>query len=70
MPAVVNVSSRASEIGGAVEWVHYAASKGAVDTLTIGAARELAPAAGCLPVEFLARWVVASRAAAPAPAPG
>lgn len=41
--AVVNVSSRASEIGGAAEWVHYAASKGAVDTLTIGAARELAP---------------------------
>ncbi len=40
---VVNVSSRASEIGGANEWVHYAASKGAVDTLTIGAARELAP---------------------------
>ncbi|MCC6720273.1 MAG: SDR family oxidoreductase [Acetobacteraceae bacterium] len=40
---VVNVSSRASEIGGAGEWVHYAASKGAVDTLTIGAARELAP---------------------------
>lgn len=41
--AVVNVSSRASEIGGGGEWVHYAASKGAVDTLTIGAARELAP---------------------------
>ena len=41
--AVVNVSSRASEIGGATEWVHYAASKGAVDTLTIGASRELAP---------------------------
>jgi len=41
--SVVNVSSRASEIGGAGEWVHYAASKGAVDTLTIGASRELAP---------------------------
>ena len=41
--AVVNISSRASEIGGAGEWVHYAASKGAVDTLTIGASRELAP---------------------------
>jgi NAD(P)-dependent dehydrogenase (short-subunit alcohol dehydrogenase family) len=40
---VVNVSSRASEIGGAGEWVHYAASKGAVDTLTVGASRELAP---------------------------
>ena len=42
---VVNVSSRASEIGGAGEWVHYAASKGAVDTLTIGASRELSPRA-------------------------
>ena len=41
--AVVNVSSRASEIGGANEWVHYAASKGAVDTFTVGASRELAP---------------------------
>lgn len=41
--AVVNVSSRASEIGGATEWVHYAASKGAVDTFTVGASRELAP---------------------------
>ena len=40
--SIVNVSSRASEIGGAHEWVHYAASKGAVDSLTIGAARELA----------------------------
>lgn len=41
--AIVNVSSRASELGGANEWVHYAASKGAVDTITLGAARELAP---------------------------
>jgi NAD(P)-dependent dehydrogenase (short-subunit alcohol dehydrogenase family) len=41
--AVVNVSSRASAIGGAGEWVHYAASKGAVDSFTLGAARELAP---------------------------
>lgn len=40
--AVVNVSSRASELGGPNEWIHYAASKGAVDTLTIGAAKELA----------------------------
>lgn len=40
---IVNVSSRASQLGGSGEWVHYAASKGAVDTLTIGAARELAP---------------------------
>lgn len=41
--SIVNVSSRASEIGGANEWVHYAASKGALDSLTFGAARELAP---------------------------
>ncbi len=41
--AIVNVSSRASEIGGAGEWVHYAASKGAMDSLTIGSARELGP---------------------------
>ena len=41
--AVVNVSSRAAELGGANHWVHYAASKGAVDSFTIGAARELGP---------------------------
>lgn len=41
--AIVTVSSRASALGGGGEWVHYAASKGAVDTLTIGAAKELAP---------------------------
>jgi NAD(P)-dependent dehydrogenase (short-subunit alcohol dehydrogenase family) len=41
--AIVNVSSRAAELGGAGEWIHYAASKGALDTLTIGAAKELAP---------------------------
>jgi NAD(P)-dependent dehydrogenase (short-subunit alcohol dehydrogenase family) len=40
--AIVNVSSRASELGGAGEWIHYAASKGALDSLTIGAAKELA----------------------------
>ncbi len=40
--AIVNISSRAAELGGPNEWVHYAASKGAVDTLTIGAAKELA----------------------------
>lgn len=40
--SIVNISSRAAEIGGAGEWVHYAASKGALDTLTIGLAREVA----------------------------
>ncbi|WP_022729099.1 SDR family oxidoreductase [Fodinicurvata sediminis] len=38
---IVNVSSRAGQLGGAGEWIHYAASKGAVDTLTEGAAKEL-----------------------------
>ncbi|MBS0638926.1 MAG: SDR family oxidoreductase [Proteobacteria bacterium] len=41
--AIVNVSSRAAGLGGAGEWIHYAASKGALDSLTIGASRELAP---------------------------
>jgi NAD(P)-dependent dehydrogenase (short-subunit alcohol dehydrogenase family) len=40
--AIVNVSSIASRIGGANEYVDYAASKGAVDTLTIGLALEVA----------------------------
>jgi NAD(P)-dependent dehydrogenase (short-subunit alcohol dehydrogenase family) len=39
---IVNISSRAAEIGGAGEWVHYAASKGALDTFTLGLAREVA----------------------------
>jgi NAD(P)-dependent dehydrogenase (short-subunit alcohol dehydrogenase family) len=40
--AIVNVSSLAAKLGGAGEWVHYAASKGAIDTFTIGLAREAA----------------------------
>jgi NAD(P)-dependent dehydrogenase (short-subunit alcohol dehydrogenase family) len=40
--AIVNVSSQAAKIGGGGEWVHYAASKGAIDTFTIGLAREVA----------------------------
>jgi NAD(P)-dependent dehydrogenase (short-subunit alcohol dehydrogenase family) len=40
--AIVNVSSRAAVLGGPGEWVHYAASKGAIDTMTIGLAREVA----------------------------
>lgn len=39
---IVNLSSLAATIGGAGEWVHYAASKGAIDSLTIGLAREVA----------------------------
>jgi NAD(P)-dependent dehydrogenase (short-subunit alcohol dehydrogenase family) len=40
--AIVNISSRAAHTGGAGEWVHYAATKGAIDTFTIGLAREVA----------------------------
>lgn len=40
--AIVTLSSRAAEIGSAGEFIHYAASKGAVDTITIGFAREVA----------------------------
>ena len=39
--AIVNVSSRASTLGGPGEWIHYAASKGAVDTFTIGLSKEV-----------------------------
>jgi len=40
--AIVNVSSVAASLGSPNEYVDYAASKGAVDTLTIGLAREVA----------------------------
>lgn len=40
--AIVNVSSTASRLGSAGEYVDYAASKGAIDTLTIGLSREVA----------------------------
>ncbi len=40
--AIVNISSLIARTGGAGEWVHYAASKGAVNSFTIGRAREVA----------------------------
>lgn len=40
--AIVNISSMAARLGGAGEWVHYAASKGAIESFTIGLAREVA----------------------------
>ena len=40
--AIVNISSLAAHTGAAGEWVHYAASKGAIDSFTIGLAREVA----------------------------
>lgn len=39
---IVNISSRAAQLGSAGEWVHYAATKAAVDTLTLGLAHEVA----------------------------
>jgi NAD(P)-dependent dehydrogenase (short-subunit alcohol dehydrogenase family) len=41
--AIVNVGSAASRIGGPGAFVHYAASKGAVDSLTIGLGKEAMP---------------------------
>jgi len=40
--SIVNVSSIAATLGSPGEYVDYAASKGAIDTLTIGLAREVA----------------------------
>ena len=40
--AIVNVSSGAARLGSPNEYVDYAASKGALDTLTIGLAKEVA----------------------------
>jgi len=40
--AIVNVSSGASRSGSPKEYIDYAASKGAVDTLTVGLAKEVA----------------------------
>lgn len=40
--AIVNVSSAASRLGSPGEYLDYAASKGAVDTFTLGLAKEVA----------------------------
>lgn len=40
--AIVNISSRAARLGSSGEWVHYAMTKGAIDSLTVGLAREVA----------------------------
>lgn len=40
--SIVNISSRAAQYGGPNEYVHYAASKAAVESFTIGLAREVA----------------------------
>jgi NAD(P)-dependent dehydrogenase (short-subunit alcohol dehydrogenase family) len=40
--AIVNLSSAAATLGASGQYVDYAASKGAIDTLTVGLAREVA----------------------------
>jgi NAD(P)-dependent dehydrogenase (short-subunit alcohol dehydrogenase family) len=40
--AIVNVSSMAARLGGPNEYVDYAAAKGAIDSFTIGLAKEVA----------------------------
>ncbi|MFJ9423389.1 SDR family NAD(P)-dependent oxidoreductase [Streptomyces sp. NPDC101249] len=41
--AIVNISSGAATLGSPGEYVHYAATKAAVDTLTLGLSKELGP---------------------------
>lgn len=38
---IINISSIAATLGSPGEYVHYAASKGAIDTLTVGLAKEV-----------------------------
>lgn len=40
--SIVNISSGASRVGSPCEYIDYAASKGAIDTLTLGLAKEVA----------------------------
>jgi NAD(P)-dependent dehydrogenase (short-subunit alcohol dehydrogenase family) len=40
--SIINISSKAAVIGGPDEWIHYAASKGAIDTMTAGLSKEVA----------------------------
>ncbi len=40
--AIVNLSSAAAKLGGAGQYVDYAAAKGAIETFTIGLAKEIA----------------------------
>ncbi|MEV5609984.1 SDR family oxidoreductase [Streptomyces sp. NPDC052225] len=73
--AIVNVSSAAATLGSPGDYVHYAASKAAVDTLTIGLAKELGPvgvrvnavAPGIIDTEIHAASGAPDRAAQSAP---
>ncbi len=40
--AIVNISSGASVLGSPNNWIHYAATKGAIDTMTVGLSKEVA----------------------------
>ncbi|MFT6658885.1 SDR family oxidoreductase [Maritalea sp.] len=40
---IVNISSMAAKFGSPNEYIHYAASKGALDSMTIGLAKEVGP---------------------------
>ena len=40
--SIVNVSSLAATLGGANQWIPYAAAKGAINSFTIGLAKEVA----------------------------
>ncbi|RKE38658.1 NAD(P)-dependent dehydrogenase (short-subunit alcohol dehydrogenase family) [Paraburkholderia sp. BL23I1N1] len=39
---IINISSGASVLGSPNTWIHYASSKGALDTMTIGLSKEVA----------------------------
>ena len=40
--SIINITSKAAVLGGAGEWVHYAASKGALESMNTGLAKEVA----------------------------
>ena len=40
--SIINVSSLAANLGGANQWIPYAAAKGAINSLTLGLAKEVA----------------------------
>ncbi len=73
--AIVNVSSTAAERGSAGDWIHYAASKGALNTFTRGLALEVADqgirvnavAAGLTDTENHAKYGQPDRVAAMGP---
>jgi NAD(P)-dependent dehydrogenase (short-subunit alcohol dehydrogenase family) len=68
---IVNVSSISAKLGGGEVWIHYAATKGAINTLTIGLSREVAAegirvnavAPGLIATEFHAEAGAPERAA-------